>query len=134
MEHTPAVRRCHTGHVTEQHSAEHRLATYGTLAPGRPNAHELAGLSGHWRRGTVRGHLHASGWGSAQGYPGIVLDDDAPQVAVHVLTSPDLIAHWDRLDAFEGYGYVRVTVTVQTDDGPVTASIYALAQVPGAAG
>ena len=38
-------------------AAERRLATYGTLAPGRANAQQLAALAGHWRRGTVKGRL-----------------------------------------------------------------------------
>src|SRR5262245_49733801 len=34
-----------------------RLASYGTLAPGKPNHHQLYPLKGRWLRGVVRGHL-----------------------------------------------------------------------------
>ncbi|MEL7285024.1 MAG: gamma-glutamylcyclotransferase family protein [Pseudomonadota bacterium] len=108
----------------------HRLATYGTLAPGRSNAHELEGLSGRWLQGFVRGHLVESGWGAAQGYPGIHLHEEAPRVDVFLLESEDLPEHWSRLDAFEGAEYERVTVEVQTDEGVLEASIYALRPEP----
>ena len=32
-----------------------RLATYGTLGPGRPNHHQLVPLGGTWATGTVHG-------------------------------------------------------------------------------
>jgi len=43
-----------------------RLATYGTLAPGRPNHGQLTGLSGRWLVGHVRGSLVQAGWGTAR--------------------------------------------------------------------
>lgn len=111
-------------------SADTRLAVYGTLAPGRQNHHQMAGMTGDWRPGVVRGRLYAEGWGAAMGYPGLVLDPEGPEVAVLIFQSPDLPAHWSRLDAFEGEGYRRVTVSVSTPDGAVDAWIYELA--PGA--
>lgn len=108
-------------------SVEHRLATYGTLAPGEPNEHVLAGVSGTWMPGVIRGHLEARGWGAASGHAGIVLDEAGPEVGVHVLTSADLPDHWQRLDDFEGDEYVRVPASVRTDIGVVTAYVYALA-------
>lgn len=107
--------------------ADRRLATYGTLAPGRVNHHQLAGLAGHWRRGTVRGRLVDAGWGAALGYPGLVLDPRAAEVEVHLFESPDLPGHWPRLDAFEGPGYRRVTTRVRTADGEQDAWIYVIA-------
>lgn len=104
-----------------------RLAVYGTLAPGRRNEHELAHLGGTWITGTVRGHLREQGWGSAHGYPGIVLDADGPEVEVHVLTSARLVDEWARLDEFEGPGYRRATVKVEAETGPLAAWIYELA-------
>lgn len=104
----------------------HRLATYGTLAPGKPNHHQLAGLDGRWFSGSVRGRLIEAGWGAATGYPGIILDDAGGDVPVDVFESPDLATHWARLDAFEGEGYRRVSVRVQTDTGELGASIYVL--------
>ncbi len=75
--------------VADQLGLEHRLATYGTLAPGRPNAHLLDGLAGIWTVGTIKGHLYERGWGADDGYPGIVLDDSGPVVQVHVFASRD---------------------------------------------
>lgn len=107
--------------------ADRRLATYGTLSPGQPNHHQLDPLVGSWRTGTVRGYRYASGWGAAQGFPGLVADPTGPRVPVHLFESPDLLAHWPRLDAFEGEGYVRTVIEVMTEDGPVLAQIYLLA-------
>lgn len=106
---------------------EHRLATYGTLAPGRPNHHQLDGLVGTWSRGTVHGRLLESGWGAAMGFPGMVLDSDGPAIEVHLFESADLPAHWARLDHFEGPGYRRSEVAVETDNGTVMAYLYLLA-------
>ncbi len=107
-----------------KNSADMRLATYGTLAPGRVNNDQLAGLKGHWRQGTVRGRLFEIGWGAALGYPGIILDTSGTNVEVHIFESPDLPNHWRRLDEFEGKGYRRVVTKVSTKDGDLAASIY----------
>ena len=107
--------------------AETRLAVYGTLAPGRANHHQLGGLEGEWRPGRVRGRLYAEGWGAALGYPGLVLDPEGAEVEVQLFESADLPAHWARLDAFEGEGYRRVAIRVQTPEGELEAFIYALA-------
>lgn len=104
-----------------------RLAVYGSLAPGRPNHHRLADVSGMWRHGWVEGILHDRGWGAAQGFPGIRLERGGPHVAVHVLESNELAQHWDRLDDFEGEEYRRVPVDIHgLDTGPVAGWIYAL--------
>ncbi|HEY4827348.1 MAG TPA: gamma-glutamylcyclotransferase [Solirubrobacteraceae bacterium] len=105
-----------------------RLATYGTLAPGRPNHGQLAGLSGRWLVGHVRGSLVEAGWGAELGYPGLLLDGDGALVQVDVFESSSLPDHWRRLDAFEGPGYRRVAVDVSTAEGSVRASIYVLAE------
>ena len=107
-----------------------RLAVYGSLAPGEANHHELAGLRGDWRAGTVRGWLVASGGGSAVGYPGLRPDPEGPVVAVQVFASADLPAHWARLDAFEGDEYERVSVAVDLGGEVVTAHTYALKPEP----
>jgi len=111
---------------TADPTAETRLATYGTLAPGRANHHLLSTLRGVWRTGSVRGRLVAEGWGAAQGYPAIILDDEAAPVSCHVFESDALPAHWSQLDAFEGAEYERVVVTVALEEGgDVAAMIYA---------
>ena len=109
-------------------AALQRLATYGSLAPGRPNHHQLGGLDGHWLEGKVYGTLVNAGWGSGWGYPALILDPDGSAIDVHVLESVDLPAHWSRLDDFEGPGYRRVVTTVRTPAGDVDAYIYVLAQ------
>ena len=108
-------------------SAEHRLATYGTLAPGQVNHHQLSGLDGHWLKGRVHGRLLTEGWGADHGCPGLILDQDGPAVGVQVFVSSDLPAHWERLDLFEGIEYQRTEILVQTLQGPIPAYIYALA-------
>jgi gamma-glutamylcyclotransferase (GGCT)/AIG2-like uncharacterized protein YtfP len=101
-----------------------RLATYGTLGPGRPNHHQLSDLPGRWLTGRVRGSLVEEGWGAELGYPALILDDGGSPIDVDVFESPALPDHWDRLDAFEGAGYRRVAVDVETAEGVIPASIY----------
>jgi gamma-glutamylcyclotransferase (GGCT)/AIG2-like uncharacterized protein YtfP len=103
-----------------------RLATYGSLAPGRPNHHHVAGLRGRWVSGEVHGRLVEAGWGASLGYPALVLDPDGSAIDVQVLESADLPALWSRLDDFEGPGYERVLTTVHTDTGDVEAYVYVL--------
>jgi len=104
-----------------------RLATYGTLGPGRPNHGQLSDLPGRWLHGRVRGSPVDAGWGAEAGYPALILDDDGSPVDVDVFESPALPGHWDRLDAFEGAEYRRVVVDIETDEGVLRASIYVLA-------
>ncbi|MBU6371548.1 MAG: gamma-glutamylcyclotransferase [Alphaproteobacteria bacterium] len=105
-------------------SVDERLATYGTLAPGRPNHHQLSGLRGRWILGTVKGRLVQRGWGAALGYPALIPAEDGDDVEVHVFLSPDLPEHWPRLDAFEGAEYRRATIPVHTREGVLEAWIY----------
>ena len=105
-----------------------RLFVYGTLAPGRRNEHVLAPLGGTWQPATVRGHLRQLGWGAAIGYPGIVLDEDGPEVEGLVFSADELAGFWVELDAFEGDQYQRVLTSARLPDGStVEAFIYALA-------
>ena len=95
-----------------------RLFVYGSLAPGRPNEHVLANVTGTWEPATITGHLVQEGWGSSLGYPALVLEHEkAAVVPGMLLTSDALEEEWERLDLFEGPGYERVTVTVSLDDG-----------------
>jgi len=111
-------------------NSDQRLAVYGSLAPGESNHDQLAGLSGGWWPGVVRGWKVDSGWGAAAGYPGLRPDPAGPEVAVQVFTSPDLPAHWTRLDAFEGDEYQRVEIEVVSEERAITAQIYALRPEP----
>ena len=108
-------------------AADTRFATYGTLAPGRVNHHQLAGLKGRWQQGTVRGRLVDAGWAAALGHPGLVLDPLGPVVEVYLFESAELPDHWPRLDEFEGTGYRRVVTQVHTADGELDAWIYVTA-------
>ena len=49
---------------------------------------------------------------------------EGDKVSVQVLESPDLPAHWERLDAFEGEEYARVAADVYTGERWVKAQIY----------
>ncbi len=109
-------------------SADTRLASYGTLAPGRENHAQVAHLNGTWRQGTVRGRATTNPSGRWAGYPGFVLDRYAGEIEVFIFESADLPGHWPHLDAFEGEAYRRVTVTAQAANGPVDVSIYELKQ------
>lgn len=86
---------------------DHRLATYGTLAPGEPNHHHLADLAGTWSNGYVLGHLSQDGWGATlgRGYPALTPHP-------------------------EGEGYARIPITVHTADGEVEAYIYRHRETP----
>jgi gamma-glutamylcyclotransferase (GGCT)/AIG2-like uncharacterized protein YtfP len=104
-----------------------RLFVYGTLAPGRPNEHVLAGVPGSWAPASVRGTLLSEGWGAAVGYPGIVLDEQGEEIQGLIFTSEELAAHWSRLDEFEGDGYERVLTSARLQDGAsVAVYIYSL--------
>jgi gamma-glutamylcyclotransferase (GGCT)/AIG2-like uncharacterized protein YtfP len=104
-----------------------RLATYGSLAPGRANHLQLAGLTGYWSKAIVRGDLVQAGWGADLGFPGLVLNPTGGAVEVDVFEAADLSEYWDRLDAFEGEGYRRVIAQVETANGVIDAWIYVLA-------
>jgi hypothetical protein len=66
-----------------------RSATCGTLAPGRPNHHQLDGLEGRWLKGHVHGMLVDAGWGASLGYPALVLDPAGSAIGVDVFESVD---------------------------------------------
>ncbi|WP_058959282.1 gamma-glutamylcyclotransferase family protein [Type-E symbiont of Plautia stali] len=105
----------------------HSLFVYGTLGPGRPNAHIMENIGGSWQQGYVLGNLHEAGWGAAMGFPGIELTAEGTQVNGFVFSSDNLSAHWSMLDEFEGEGYQRVPVEVMLQDGSTLISeIYAL--------
>ena len=114
--------------VGMEHSVDTRLAVYGTLAPGKSNHNQIASLRGTWRPGTVVGRLLQKGWAVDQGYPALVLEASGTQISVQIFESLDLPVHWRRLDEFEGPKYQRVMTEVQTDEGPVSAWIYATAE------
>ncbi len=106
-----------------------RIFVYGTLAPGRPNAHILSHLPGSWQKATIRGHLLQAGWGAQQGYPGVVIDPAGETVEGFILSSDALEGEWKRLDEFEGDQYERTATQAQLEDGQVVeAYVYQLRQ------
>ena len=105
--------------------AGHHLAIYGSLAPGRSNHAVVESIHGTWLDGVVRGTLHDAGWGSGEGFPGMTWNPSGDRIPVKVLKSEVLAAHWQRLDDFEGSGYRRILVPVDTDNGGLlVANIY----------
>lgn len=108
---------------------EHRLAVYGSLAPGEANARVLEPVEGTWLSGgRVRGRLHREGWGAAHGFPGLEWDPEGEPVPVELFVSRRLPFHWKRLDAFEGADYRRIVVPVEgLPGGPVPSHIYVIA-------
>ena len=87
----------------------------------------LRELDGVWTRGTVRGHLIERDWGTAAGFPEIVVVESGPEVEVHIFTSRDLPDHWGTLDEFEGSEYKRIPTWVRSGGTDVAAHLYALA-------
>ena len=72
--------------------------------------------------------LRRSGWGAAHGFPGLEWDPAGDPVPVRVFASPELPAHWERLDAFEGPDYRRIVVPVEgLPGGPRRCNIYVIA-------
>ena len=109
--------------------AQLRLFVYGTLAPGEVNAHVLAPLDGEWLEASVRGTLHAEGWGQTYGFPALRLDESAEPVKGLVFQSRDLPSHWPELDEFEGSAYQRVeTEALLADGSSCTTCIYVLSE------
>lgn len=109
-----------------------RLLVYGTLAPGRPNEHVLAGLPGAWEPASITGTLVHQGWGAALGFPGVIVDEHGPdRVNGLLFTSDRLDEHWQRLDELEGEGYERVRTRVRVAEGRVEdAYVYVLRGAP----
>ena len=104
-----------------------RLFVYGSLRPGRENAHLLEQIGGSFEPGSILGKLYHDGWGALIGYPGVDICDPIDQIEGFVFTSKYLDKHWDQLDDFEGEEYIRTEVNVTLASGvQVIAWIYAI--------
>ena len=97
-----------------------RLAVYGTLAPGKPNASVLADIDGQWLEGTVYGDVS-----EADGFPVYHWRRPGSSVPVKILDAPTLPDHFDRLDSFEGTRYRRILLPVEMQSGLSVCNIYA---------
>jgi gamma-glutamylcyclotransferase (GGCT)/AIG2-like uncharacterized protein YtfP len=108
-----------------------RLFVYGTLQPGRANAHVLEAIGGDWQAASVVGLLSADGWGATHGYPALILAEHGAPVPGYVFSSERLADHWDELDAFEGNDYRRVVATARlAEQDTVEAYVYVLNAAP----
>lgn len=107
--------------LEQRFGVSHRLAVYGSLAPGELNHDVLADLPGSWQDGIVTGMLHTTGWGAAAGFPALRWRAGGPPVPARLFVSDALPDHWPRLDEFEGAGYRRILVPVHDPDGVLTA-------------
>ena len=96
------------------HSQSMGLFVYGTLAPGRSNAHILEPLQGTWEAASIYGILHEEGWGATDGFPAVRLGGNN-KVAGLLFQSPLLNEFLPELDLFEGEDYRRVEVDVMLD-------------------
>ena len=105
------------------------FAIYGSLGPGGPNHHLVAGIVGTWMRDyKVTGTLVQEGWGAALGFPGLSWSPEGDSHDVQVLVSNELPNHWHWLDQLEGKGYNRVLVPLHKSGAPdIIANIYVLA-------
>lgn len=102
-------------------SIEHVLAAYGTLQPGESNFDVMRDVEGLWFPGLLRGRRFINPGGQYRGFPAFESIPAAdPTVAVSVLVSSELPAHWARLDEFEGPGYRRVPILVDLGGGSAT--------------
>lgn len=93
------------------------LFVYGTLAPGERNAHIMDGMKGEWQKASVRGKRFDDGWGRGNLAPGFFPDPHGQEVTGLLFSSPDLRAHWIRLDEFEGSDYERVSIVATLESG-----------------
>lgn len=93
-------------------NTSHKLAVYGSLAPGRANYHVVAPLGGEWQEGLVEGDLVPTGWGAALGYPAFRPRVGGSAVTVQVLSSALLATAWSTLDDFEGTEYRRILLPI----------------------
>ncbi len=110
--------------VFDEHPARFRLASYGTLAPGRSNHHIMDGMTGTWSEGFVRGFIRQVMWDEKNGYPALTPNPNGEKIPVHIFESRDLPDHWARLDAFETDEYARIILPIETESGVIEASIY----------
>ena len=108
-----------------------RLFVYGTLAPGRANAHVLAPVPGTWEPATVTGRLLPEGWGAAAGYPGIILDDHGGPVAGLLFSSDSLpgTGPGSTRSRADGLSARADTLRLPDDGTTVDAYVYALSGI-----
>ena len=111
---------------TAGENGDHRLAVYGSLAPGRPNHAHVAGLGGRWIPGEVRGRLVEAGWAPPSATPRSSSTPTARRSASRFWCRPTYPPTGPGSTTSRGPGYERVLTTVRTTTGEVEAYIYVL--------
>lgn len=102
------------------------LFVYGTLCPGKPNAHILENIGGSFKKAYIFGTLYNADYAVNTGYPGVVLEGNE-QVNGFIFNAENLDSYWNYLDEFEGLEYQRVPVKVFVEDGEeVDSFVYIL--------
>ena len=66
------------------------LLVYGTLAPGESNHYMMKDIPGVWKTAYFKGIVLKKDWGKWNGYPGIILDNEADEINGYVFSSKDL--------------------------------------------
>ena len=128
-----AVLSCKESALLERFKPHRNLIIYGSLAPGESNHREVEHIDGVWKKGVIRGVLVNQGWGAYEGYLAFrhVPENAQRGIDCSILISDDLEQHWDRLDDFEGRGYLRLLASYELENGEIgIGNIYALNESP----
>lgn len=96
-----------------------KLVVYGTLAPGQPNHHVIAGVAGTWVDCVVSGSVCLE-----RGLPVFAWKPSGPEVQARLFVSADLPQSWSRIDAFEGSSYKRHLIPAKHEDEFTVANAY----------
>ena len=108
---------------------EKSLVVYGTLAPNQSNHWVVEHIKGKWKKAIVRGSLEKKGWGANLGYYGFrhTSIKEQTEIDAFVLVSDELVAHWQRIDDFEGDENKRLLARYELDSGEIGVGyIYAI--------
>lgn len=96
-----------------------KLVVYGTLAPGQPNHHVIAGIAGSWFDCVVRGSVRLE-----RGLPVFAWNPSGPEVRAQLFVSADLPKSWSQIDDFEGSAYRRHLIPVKQEGDFAVANVY----------
>ena len=77
----------------------------------------LKDVDGDWLDATIRGKFYPQGIGLTEGHPAVVLDVKGEDIKGLVFSSDHLDEYWQKLDAFKGAAYLRVSTLARTGDG-----------------
>ena len=97
---------------------------YGDTRPGERDHYVVARISGSWTVGAVRGYGVVLDWGPAAGLAGFVPARDGQSIPVSVLISDKLEQNLRQVDEYEGPGFRREVIAVETEGAVIDAYIY----------